>query len=267
VCLDSLYRVVTGTLTSFVVDEAVAVFPALQPTQMVKRTQNSWLMETPVTQAKTTYLVDAWMRPSSRTSDHFCAIKSCAPIWIRNRYARRPRDHHVRRPSEASSAGVFVHAAATKVLDPASRGKKVVLLEHQEVHGGPGEFISERQPDARVKVYNAGTGSGPSERRPGVDQVRSARLAPASLRCRSSSSTSTVPRRVPRQLPVHAGVRRASSSSSESVSSATDAPVCAQRTPWVPSGEGDRRASDGRPVLASKHFVTNQLTFEAQVRF
>jgi hypothetical protein len=53
----------------------------------------------------------------------------------------------------------------------------------------------------------------------------------------------------------------------ESVSSATDAPVCAQRAGRPPcETEIDALLTEDL-VLASKHFVTNQLTFEAQVRF
>jgi hypothetical protein len=92
---------------------------------------------------------------------------------------------------------------ATKVLD-LPQGKEVVLLEHQEVHGGPGEL----SPSADLSPGQGATTRdgerGPSERRPGVDQVLTACPAPASLGCRSSSSTSTA-RRVPRQLPVRAG--------------------------------------------------------------
>jgi hypothetical protein len=113
-----------GTLTSFVVDDRPSRSSCTStPTQMVKRTQNSWLMETPPRGEDDLPRRRPWMRPSSRTSCHFCAIKSCAPIWIRNRYAcavqqasrvrRASRRHHRR--------GLLSTPRATKVLDLCSR--------------------------------------------------------------------------------------------------------------------------------------------------
>jgi hypothetical protein len=282
VCLDSLYRVVTGHFDILVVDEAVAVFLHFNSTQMVKRTQNSWLMETLITQAKTTYLVDAGLDATfiKNIVDHFCAIKSCAPIWIRNRYVRPSNRRATITVCDGPLGGIIgegslVYAAATKVLDLLQQGKKVVCCSSTKKFTEVlGEFISERLPDARVKVYNAGTGSADLRN---VDQE----WIKYDLLVYSPSISSGVSFVV------------------EHFDCLVGYLVNSQFTPGVETGLQQlfrvRQLRDGgmhlfvhnaRPgvvlpceteeidalltedlVLASKHFVTNQLTFEAQVRF
>jgi hypothetical protein len=65
VCLDSLYRVTTKNFDTVVIDEAVAVFLHFNSTQMVKRAENSSLLELIVMQARSTYFMDAALMPPS----------------------------------------------------------------------------------------------------------------------------------------------------------------------------------------------------------
>jgi hypothetical protein len=282
VCLDSLYRVVTGYFDILVVDEAVAVFLHFNSSHMNQRAKNSWLMESLITQAKSTYLVDAGLDATFMKNivDHFSAIKSITPIWIRNRHVRPSNRRATITVCDGPLGGIIgegslVYAAATKVLELLQDGKKVACCSSTKKFTEIlDEFIAERRPETRVKVYNAGTGSADLRH---VDQE----WVKYDLLVYSPSISSGV------------------SFVAEHFDCVVGYLVNSQFTPGVETGLQQlfrvRQLRDGdmflfvhnaRPgvvlpceteeidalltedlVLASKHFVTNQLTFEAQVRF
>jgi hypothetical protein len=92
-------------LTSFVVDEAVAVFLHFNLYADGEETQNSWLMETSSCAGEDDAPVDAWMRPSSRNRGPFlrhqvvCAHLDPEPLRARPTGATIT----VRRPSSEAS--------------------------------------------------------------------------------------------------------------------------------------------------------------------
>lgn len=282
VYLDSLYRVVTGHFDILVVDEAVAVFLHFNSTQMAQRAKNSFMTETLITQSKTTYLVDAGLDATFMKNivDHFSAIKSITPIWIRNRRVRPSNKRATITVCNGPLGGIIsegslVYAAATKVLELLQDGKKVACCSSTKKFTEIlDEFIAERRPETRVKVYNSGTGSADLRH---VDQE----WVKYDLLVYSPSISSGV------------------SFVAEHFDCVVGYLVNSQFTPGVETSLQQlfrvRQLRDGgmhlfvhnaRPgialpcetdeivalltedlMLASKHFVTNQLTFEAQVRF
>jgi hypothetical protein len=73
-----------------VIDEAVAVFLHFNSTQMVKRAENSSLLELIVMQARSTYFMDAALDATfmKNNVDYFCKMKSVTPQWVRNSHVR-----------------------------------------------------------------------------------------------------------------------------------------------------------------------------------
>jgi hypothetical protein len=172
-----------------------------------------------------------WMRPSSEHRA-FLPSSRVRPSGSGTVTCAVQQASRVHGPLGASSARSPVHAAATKVLDLCSREEGRVFAPSTKKFTEVPRRIHLSAYSARVKVYNAGTGARPSERRP--EWIKwSARLQLASLRGAFvvEHFDCLVGYLVNSQFAW--AWRRASSGSSESVSSATDAPVCAQRTPGV----------------------------------
>jgi hypothetical protein len=193
------------------------------------------------------HLVDRpWMRPSSRTSWTISAPSSRVRPSGSGITCARPTGATITGPLRHHRQGVSSTPRPPRSLTCAAGEKVVCLLEHQEVHGGPWRIHLRAPTEARVKVYNAGTGA----RTFGT----STRSGSSGLLVYSPSISSGVvrrralrpPRRVPRQLPV----RRAWGGPPAALPSPS-APrrrhLFAQRTLVVLPCETEIDASDGRP--------------------
>jgi hypothetical protein len=180
VCLDSLYRVVTRNFDTVVIDEAVAVFLHFNSSYMIKRAENSSLLELIVMQARCTYLVDATLDATFMKNivDYFCSVKSATARWVRNRHVRETNRHATITVCDGPLGGVIgegslVYAAATKVLSLLMEGKKVVCCSStRKFTETLAEFIGERRPETVVKVYNAGTSGGTDLRHVDTEWVK-----------------------------------------------------------------------------------------------
>jgi hypothetical protein len=192
-----------GTLTSFVVDEAVAVF--LHFNLYADGEEDS------------EFMVDGNLNMCRRRRtarrrldatfiknivDHFCAIKSCAPIWIRNRYAPvqqarpSPCDGPPRRHHEGS-----VHAAPPRSLTCSRERSRVARAPRSSRRSR--RIISERLPEPGSRCATRGRERGPSERRP--EWIKYCLLAQPQHLWGVVRRRALRPPRVPRQLPVRAG--------------------------------------------------------------
>jgi hypothetical protein len=145
-----------------VIDEAVAVFLHFNSTQMVKRAENSSLLELIVMQARSTYFMDAALDATFMKNivDYFCKMKSVTHNGSETHMCNSAGCYPMGQWG-ALSEGSLVYAAAVKVLDLLLSGKRVVCCSSTRKFTEILEtFIAESKPDALVKVYNAATAAG-----------------------------------------------------------------------------------------------------------
>jgi hypothetical protein len=164
VCLDSLHRIVVRNFDIVVIDEAVSVFLHFNSSHMSKRSANSALLELHLTHAKSTYLVDASMDTTfmKNVVDYLSNKNGVTATWVRNRHVRASNREATLAVSEGPLSCIvgeasLIFAAATKVLDLLMGGEKVACCSStRKFTETLATFISERKPDALIKVYNAG---------------------------------------------------------------------------------------------------------------
>jgi hypothetical protein len=162
VCLDSLYRVVTRNFDIIVIDEAVSVFLHFNSSKMIKRAENSALLEFLLLSSRTTYLLDATLDITfiKNIVDYFSVQKSVDAYWIRNQY-KRPTNRTASLTTCTGPLGGIVgeasliFSAATKVLDLLNVGQKVVCCSSTRAFTETlATFINERRGETVIKVYN-----------------------------------------------------------------------------------------------------------------
>jgi hypothetical protein len=168
VCLDSLFRIATRNFDFVILDECVSTFLHFNSTLMVKRAENSALLELLLTQATTgIYFIDAALDFTFMKNivDYFAVAKREQPLWIYNEHVRPTnRKAHVVLCDDPCMGAVteysLIFATAKCVLDKLVAGEKVVCCSSTKKFTEVlARFIAERRPDALVKVYNSASAS------------------------------------------------------------------------------------------------------------
>jgi hypothetical protein len=162
-CLDSLFRVATRNFDYIIMDECVSTFLHFNSSLMNKRAENSALLELLITQTSLgVYFVDAALDFTFMKNivDYFAIAKRTTPYWIYNEYVRPTNRKAQVVLCDGASMGAIneyslIYAAAKCVLDRLLVGQKVVCCSSTRRFTEILErFIAERSPCSVVKVYN-----------------------------------------------------------------------------------------------------------------
>jgi hypothetical protein len=167
-CLDSLYRVATRNFDYIIMDECVSTFLHFNSSLMNKRAENSALLELLLTQATTgVYFVDAALDFTFMKNivDYFAVAKRTVPYYIYNQHVRPTSRKAQLVLCDSPGMGAIseyslVYAAAMCVLDKLMAGEKVVCCSSTKRFTEVlARFVAERSPRSIVKVYNSSSGT------------------------------------------------------------------------------------------------------------
>jgi hypothetical protein len=166
-CLDSLYRVATRNFDYIIMDECVSTFLHFNSPLMNKRAENSALLELLLTQATSgIYFVDAALDYTFMKNivDYFAVAKRCTPYWIYNEHVRPTNKAAEVVLCDSPNMGAIseyslVYSAAMSVLDSLLAGKKVVCCSSTKKFTDIlARFVADRSPRSIVRVYNSSSG-------------------------------------------------------------------------------------------------------------